>query len=109
MTDDKANFKILPPKLPKEIYKLDFLNNSIQNEACFSSGVICDCSIKNQLAEHVTLKQIIFRNVIFEHVSFKFLDLMDIRFENCDLSNVDLSGAVIHRTEIINWALELKI
>jgi hypothetical protein len=72
VADLKADYKVLLPKLPKELDKLDFLDN-IEDESIFSEGVVCDCSIEDQLAEHVTFKQMVFRNVLFKNVSFKFL------------------------------------
>ncbi|HWQ43554.1 MAG TPA: pentapeptide repeat-containing protein, partial [Desulfosporosinus sp.] len=98
MEDKNLRLKIVPPELPKELERLS-LDKMIQPEDSFTCGIISNCLIENQIAEHASFKQMIFKNVTFIEVSFKYLDLTDVRFENCDLSNMDLSESVLHRVE----------
>jgi len=102
MEQKKVKYKILAPKITGELESLVFDKNHIQDNDSFCDGIIADCIIENQSAQHVSFDQIIFKNVIFKGADFKVIELTDVRFENCDLSNADLSGAVIHRVEIVN-------
>jgi uncharacterized protein YjbI with pentapeptide repeats len=96
------NWKILSPIIPEGLNNLNICNSYIEDDDYFNMGIISDCSFDNQKAEHVSFEQIIFKNVIFNEISFKFLELTDVKFINCELSNIDLRGAIIHRTEMID-------
>ena len=105
MEEIKVNYKILAPRIPKDLDEFQQLNNTIKDHDYFSDAMIFDCSSENQRAEHVSLNGMIFRNVTFTAAAFEFLDLIDVRFENCDLSNANLSSSIFHRVEMINCKL----
>jgi uncharacterized protein YjbI with pentapeptide repeats len=102
MKNKKRSYKIVAPKIPKELDEFYFSNDYIENEDTFCMSIVAHCSIEYQTAQQVSFKQMIFRNVTFKEVSFEGVDITDVRFENCDLSNVDFRGAIIHRVEMIN-------
>ena len=97
----EVKYKILAPKIAKDLEGLIFDNNEVKDNDSFCDGIMEGCILENQRAERVSFDRVIFRNVIFKEAAFKSLELTDIRFENCDLSNADLSGSVIHRVEMV--------
>jgi uncharacterized protein YjbI with pentapeptide repeats len=101
----KENLKILTPNIPKDLEVLYLSDITIQREDDFTSGIVNNCVIENQDADHVAFKQVVFKNVTFKAGAFRGIDLTDVRFENCDLSNVDLSEAAMQRVEFINCKL----
>ena len=102
MKANKKEYKVVSPKIPDGLDEICLSDNSIKDEDSFSMSIVSDCIIDNQMAKQIRCRHMIFNKVTFVEVSFEGIDLTDVRFENCDLSNVDLSGAVIHRTEFVN-------
>lgn len=94
--------KILPPKIPLQLEKIDLSQEQLENDFIYSLGSICDCTLGNGSAEHGTFEKMTMRNVNFENSSLPFLELTDVVFENCNLSNGIFSGAVIHRVVFRN-------
>ncbi len=102
MKKAEKNFKILSPRIPRELALIENLEEQFEDEDQLCGKLISNCMIEDQRSEKVNFKQIIFRNVTFKNVVFSRADIEDVKFENCDLSNMDLSGSIIHRVELEN-------
>lgn len=89
--------KIEPPKIPSELAIIKIMD--VDSNGSFDMGTIQDCVIENLEANKTIFDQIIFKNVTFTETALTGVELTDVIFEKCDLSNVNFSGAIIHRTE----------
>ena len=102
MSKPKKEITILKPQIPKSLERLDIANNPIKDEDFFTMGIISESYVDGQRAEKVIFENIVFENVVFTDSYFENIELTDVKFINCDLSNIDLRGAIIHRTEFID-------
>ncbi|SDS36293.1 Uncharacterized protein YjbI, contains pentapeptide repeats [Paenibacillaceae bacterium GAS479] len=98
MSNARKRLKIEAPKLPAEPSELQFPER-LHTRDILELGIVQDEIIEDLEAPKVIFDGMRFRNVTFTSVSLRELELTDVIFEKCDLSNVDFSGAVIHRAE----------
>ncbi len=87
----KITTKVFRPTLDEGMDIIDLSIEDIVDEAIFSFGTVCDCTLENYETEKITFKQVIFQKVVFNEITFRRIELINVRFENCDLSNVDFN------------------
>tara|TARA_B100000965_G_scaffold345281_1_gene315967 strand:+ start:105 stop:761 length:657 start_codon:yes stop_codon:yes gene_type:complete len=105
MNSKQVQLKVMKPKLINGIERKSIDIIDIEDEDIFKDVYVSDCTIENEAARHVSFNGVVFKNVNFKELELSSLDLTDVRFEDCDLSNVNFSGAIIHRVEFINCKL----
>ncbi|MCM3748624.1 pentapeptide repeat-containing protein [Paenibacillus pasadenensis] len=98
MSEGRKRLKLETPRLPGELSELT-LPAAFGTREMFESGLVEEQRIEELEASRVVFDGVKFRHVTFSSVKLQEIELTDVVFEKCDLSNVDLSGAVIHRAE----------
>lgn len=98
----QTHMKIVSPDIPQELAELTFPDRRICNEDYFELGIVSNCIIENQTADHVFFDKVIFKNVIFKEIDFSRVELTNVVFQNCDLSNVNFDEGIVHQVELNN-------